>query len=236
MKETLSAKQLKVLRQISTCTISGAVELFDIQPRNVGCLSPDIRCYFPELGAMVGYAVTLTIRTASLPHAGEPSADWYDHLRHVSSLPGPKVVVIQDQDDPPGWVGGAVGDGMAHAYLNAGAIGCVTNGGLRDIPTVREMKFHYFGANPHVSHAYHHIVSFGEPVTVGGVTIREGNLLHGDVHGVMVIPKVVAPCIVEAAQALDEVEAGLHKYKSSSDYMIEGARELGEGLEQRLTK
>ena len=226
MRLKLTPEEVWALRHISTCTVSGAVALFEVQPQNVGALSPAIRCWFPEFEAMVGYAVTLAFRGAQPARPEEPQADWYEHLKHVSGLPGPKVVVIQDLDEPAGQAGGAIGDGMALAYQGVGVVGCVTNGGLRDIPTVRKLGFHYFAPNPHVSGAYHHTVSFGQPVTIGGVTIREGDVLHGDVHGVMLVPDAVLPRIVEACRTVDDTEARIHAYYASADCTIEGAREL----------
>lgn len=230
VKPRLTPEEIWALRHISTCTVSGAVGLFEVQPQDVGALSPAIRCWFPEFDAMVGYAVTYAFRGAQPARPDEPQVDWYEHLKHVSRLPGPKVIVIQDLDEPAGQAGGAIGSGMALAYQRVGVVGCVTNGGLRDVPTVRKLGFHYFAPNPHVSGAYHHPVSFGEPVTIGGVTIREGGVLHGDIHGVMLIPDVVLPHIVEACRTVDDVEARVHAYYASADSTVDGAQELATRL------
>ena len=61
MAEKLSKHELDALRKITTPTIANAIELFDIRPRNVGFMTPEIRCMLPELGIMVGYAATCTI-------------------------------------------------------------------------------------------------------------------------------------------------------------------------------
>jgi 4-hydroxy-4-methyl-2-oxoglutarate aldolase len=70
MAEQLSKHELEALRNITTPTIANAIEVFNIQPRNVGFMTQDIRCILPELGTMVGYAVTCTIRADQPPGRG----------------------------------------------------------------------------------------------------------------------------------------------------------------------
>src|SRR5436190_6730530 len=96
---TLSAAELDALRRYSTPTISNAIELFDVRPRHTGFLPHTIRCLLPDLGPVVGYAVTSKTRAAP-PGVDEPSVDLLgDYFRYVASHPGPKIAVGQDLDD-----------------------------------------------------------------------------------------------------------------------------------------
>src|SRR5271169_5355392 len=98
----LTAADLDQLRRFNTPTISNAIELFDVRPRHAGFLPHQIRCLLPELGPIVGYAVTSQTR-AAVPEPGEPKTDLLgDYLRYVAGIPGPKIAVGWDRDEPPG--------------------------------------------------------------------------------------------------------------------------------------
>jgi regulator of RNase E activity RraA len=103
----------------------------------------------------------------------------------------------------------------ASTYAALGGIGTVTNGGVRDLPEVREIGFHFFSAALLVSHAYVHVVEVGDPVTVGGLTVRPGDLLHGDEHGVTSIPLEIASQLPEACSAIEAAERRLIDYARS---------------------
>src|SRR5262245_53383251 len=125
MAEKLSTQELEALRQITTPTIANAIEVFNIQPRNVGFMTPDIRCILPELGIMVGYAVTCTIRADQPPGPGRevPRPDWWDY---ILTIPEPRVVVVQDLDRQP--IGSMWGEVNGSIHKALGCIGTVTDG------------------------------------------------------------------------------------------------------------
>ena len=77
--------------------------------------------------------------------------------------------------------------GEIHATIGMAlkCVGCVTNGAVRDFPAVEAMGFQMYAGNVSVSHAYAHIIEFGEPVEIGGLKISSGDLLHGDRHGIL---------------------------------------------------
>src|SRR5690242_18539790 len=95
----LSPDQLDALQGLSTPTVANAIELFNVRPRNQGFMSPQIRCLFPDLGAMVGYAVTA--RFAANQPGTQPAAR-YQFWKRMREIPEPRVVVMQDLDQPPG--------------------------------------------------------------------------------------------------------------------------------------
>ena len=97
----LDSKILDALRAISSPTIANAIETFNVKPRSAGFVSSEIVCRFPRLGAMVGYAVTALIRAEQPPLDGHRAQEgaWWDH---VAASPGPRVVVMQDIDEPRG--------------------------------------------------------------------------------------------------------------------------------------
>jgi 4-hydroxy-4-methyl-2-oxoglutarate aldolase len=228
MVEPLPAVVLDELRAWNTPSISNAIELFDVRPRNEGFASGGIRCIFPHFPVMVGYAATATIRAATRPgpDARAQTLKLYDH---VLSLPEPRVVVIKDLDDPPA-VGSFWGEVNGNTFKAHGAIGVVTDGGVRDVDEVEAIGFHYFARSVIVSHAYVHVVEVGIPVEIGGLTIHPGDLLHGDKHGVMTIPHDIAHLVPEAAGRIEERERALIDYCKSPEFSSEGLRALQQSL------
>jgi 4-hydroxy-4-methyl-2-oxoglutarate aldolase len=110
-------------------------------------------------------------------------------------------------------------------YKALGAVGTVTNGGVRDLPEVRATGFHFFSSCVLASHAYVHVVDVGSPVTVGGLTVSPGDLLHGDEHGVTTIPLEIARDLPKAARDLEARERKLIDYARSDGFSREGLEE-----------
>jgi 4-hydroxy-4-methyl-2-oxoglutarate aldolase len=205
---------LEALRRYDSPTLSNAVETFEVRPRDQGFASMDIKCLFPELGVMVGYAATATIRARG---RGEGDSDHSPLWALVRSLPEPRVVVVEDLDDPPGH-GALWGEVQSSIYKALGCAGTVTNGCVRDLKEVREMGFHFFAPGPGVSHAYVRLESVGEPVHVGGLTVRPGDLVHADQHGVLLIPKEIAAELPAAADRIIEREQAFIRWVRSAEF------------------
>jgi 4-hydroxy-4-methyl-2-oxoglutarate aldolase len=224
MSEPLSPERVAELRRFSSPTIANAIETFDIRPRTAGFMSSQIRCLFPELGPMVGYAYTATCRARTAPPR-EAAALRLNSWRALEDIPGPRVMVIQDLDDPPG-LGAYWGDVQSNIHRSLGCVGAVTNGSVRDLDEVRALGFHFFAGSVSVSHAYVHLVEIGIPVEVGGLTVRPGDLLHGDQHGVIAVPVEVAGRIAEGVEKVDRVERQLISYCQSPGFSRQGLEDL----------
>jgi regulator of RNase E activity RraA len=228
MSDPLPPDRLAELRLYSTPTVANAVETFNLQPRTAGFMSSQIRCIFPELGTMVGYAYTATIRASTAPPSGAaalPAAYW----RELEKIPSPRVIVIQDLDDPPG-VGAFWGDVQSNIHRALGCTGTVTNGSVRDLDEVRALGFHFFADSIAVSHAYAHLVEIGVPVQVGGITVRPGDLIHGDQHGVLSIPLEIAGRISEGVEKVDRLERQLITYCRTPGFTRQGLETLYNNL------
>jgi regulator of RNase E activity RraA len=107
------------------------------------------------------------------------------------------VVVIEDLDPEPGY-GAFWGEVNSNVHKGLGCLGVVTNGSIRDLPQCAE-GFQMLGGRVGPSHAYVHVEEFGGTVTVQGMTVRPGDLLHADQHGAVVIPHEVARQVPAAA-------------------------------------
>ncbi len=202
----LTAEQLEELRRFNTPTISNAIEIFNIRQRHLGFLPHTIRCLFPDLGAVVGYAVTSQTRAAFSPDAQDDLTA--DYLRYVAARPGPKIAVGQDLDDPPG-LGAQFGEVNTTIHKKLGCVGHITDGCPRDLDEVRDMGFQLFGLNPCVSHAYVRLAGFGKPVRIAGVDVLPGDLIHADKHGVCIIPMEIAHKLADACREVERLEKPL---------------------------
>jgi len=220
---TLTEEQLQALRRLDACTLANAIETFQERLRNEGFVNHTVRCLFPELAPMVGYAATVRIRGSAPPTAAGSYADRTDWLDYVQSLPAPRVVVVQDTATQPGLCS-LVGEVHMSILQALRCVGVVTNGAVRDIPAARSAGFHYFAGSVSVSHGYVHIVEFGQPVEVGGLAIRSGDLLHGDLHGVQAIPVSLAALIPAAAARIVAREQSLIALCRSPDFTLERLR------------
>jgi len=224
----LKKEVLEELRKLSTPTVSNAIEVFNIRPRNTGFMNSNIKCITPELGVMVGYAVTAKIRSKE---PGDYLDITYDYWKNLEKVPEPRVVVIEDLDEPKG-VGAFWGEVQAHIHKALGCIGAVTDGSVRDIDEVKELGFHLFASSLSVSHAYVRIVEFGKPVNVGGIEVKQGDLIHGDKHGVLVVPLEVADKIPKAAQKIVEKEKKIFDFTKSNKFNLEELKELMKELRE----
>lgn len=222
----ISEGDLVQLRALDSCTVSNAIERLNVRLRNEGFVSGAVRCRAPRMEQpMVGYAVTGRIRSSFPPMAGTCYYDSMDFWRHLVMIPEPRIMVLEDIDPRPGF---AAFVGEIHATIAQAlhCIGCVTNGAVRDLPAVRKMEFYLFSGSLSVSHAYAHMVEFGEPVEIGGLKISSGDLLHGDIHGVQSIPKAIASRIPEEAAKILREEDRLKEYCRSPGFSLDGLEEL----------
>lgn len=205
--------------------MSNAIERLDVRLRNDGFTGISVRCLTPGLPPMVGYAATGRIRTVAAPTGRVcyyDRMDWWDYL---TTIPAPRVIVFEDMDSKPGF-GAMFGEIHAQIGRALGSIGYITNGAVRDVPSIGKTGFHLYAGGIAVSHAYAHVVDFGGPVEIGGLTVRPGDLLHGDLHGVVSVPVSVAPRIPRVAAELLAEEGELIRLCQPGNFSMEKLRHL----------
>jgi 4-hydroxy-4-methyl-2-oxoglutarate aldolase len=220
LEPVLEGRQLAALRQLDTCTVCNAIETFQVRLRNTGFADSRIRCFFPDLEPMVGYAATARLRSGDPPISGKPYHDrtelWTDILR----VPAPRILVFEDMDRKPG-TGAFLGDVHAAIIKSLGCVGYVTNGAVRELPGVHQLGIHLFAGEVAVSHAYAHIFDLGESINVGGMLVRPGDLLHGDRHGLLNVPKEIAAQIPKVAARLKRCEKRIVDFCNSPEFTVE---------------
>ena len=220
----LRTADLDALRRLETCLVEDAIETFDLRALNTGFASSSVRCMFDDLPPMVGYAATARLRSGDRPMSGGSYHDRADWWNSILQVPEPRVVVLEDIDDQPG-VGALLGDVHAAMLKSLGCVGFVTNGAVRELPAVRAMGLQVFAGNVAVSHAYARIIDFGSAVQAGGMPVRPGDLLHGDRHGVVSVPKQIAAEIPRVAMELKERDRRILEICNASDFSVEKLRD-----------
>jgi 4-hydroxy-4-methyl-2-oxoglutarate aldolase len=216
---TIDRAQLEALRAYDTPTLANALDglvgLVD-RPANTGYTRPPVHSVLPDLPPMVGFAVTVTIRSDTPFPSPEAKANamlpLYDA---VAAVDGPKVVVVQDLDGGPGCLWGEVNSTICSAM---GCEGVVTDGLVRDVPDVGAIGFRYLARGVGVARAWVAVEETGVPVTVGGASFAPGDVVHADRHGALVIPADAVAALPAAADAVTERERRLLDWVRSEDF------------------
>ena len=208
----VSSTTLELLAKYDTPTVCNVIELFNVRPASGGYMDSGIRSCFRGLPPMVGFAFTSTFRGSS--SAGD---DAYSSLEEQVAMFAeaalPPVVVFEDLDTPS--VAATFGEVMCTTYQAFGAAGLITSGAGRDLEQVGALEFPVFTNGTICSHGYPKIPSVQVPVTIGGVTIHPGDLLHGDCNGVTTIPLNIAADVAETCESFAAAEAVIFDYMRS---------------------
>ena len=224
----LTLPQLEQFRHLTTCIVASAIETFQARLPNTGFADSRIRCVFEGQPAMIAYAATARMRSSNPRMEANKSYDYYDRTdwwNNIASIPAPRVVVIEDMDDLPG-VGAFVGEVHANILLALGCVGLVTNGAVRDLPEIRQTEFQMYAGNVAVSHAYAHVFDFGANVEVAGLTVRPGDLIHADCHGVQTVPLEIADRVPAAAAEIRHRREQLIGWRRVDDFSLDQLRQM----------
>jgi regulator of RNase E activity RraA len=221
----LSKEEFQDLKWIDSCAVANAIERFRVQLRNEGYAEGGLVCRYPHMLPVLGYAMTLKVRSSSPPSKGRTfleNTDWWDELL---AIPSPRVLIIQDMDRYPG-AGALIGDMHACILKSLDCVAVATNGAVRDVPRIEGFDFQMFSGSLSVSHAYSHIVQVGGSVQIGGLEVSPGELIHGDCHGLVRIPRELASRIPATASALRKREEEIMSFCQSPDFSIDHLRDL----------
>ncbi|MBQ4809128.1 RraA family protein [Phaeobacter sp. HS012] len=197
---------LDLLRQVDTPTVCNAIEVAEGKRGFNAFTRGTMLASAPEAGAMVGYA--RTARISALAPPTEPpeviKARRMDYYRHMASGHRPAVTVVEDVDFP-NCIGAYWGEINTTVHKGFGISGALTNGVMRDLGDLPE-GFPVIAGSIGPSHGFVHVKEIATPVTVFGLQIRDGDLVHADRHGALVIPPAVLPHLEGAIRKLLETE------------------------------
>jgi 4-hydroxy-4-methyl-2-oxoglutarate aldolase len=217
----ISEKDLAFLRGVDSPTMANAIEPFKVRDRTEGFIGGKVRSLFPELPPMVGAALTVTMTNTPGPITGREN--WWRMYEALSQIPAPSVLAVQDVSGAPSRCALA-GEVMATLAMRLGAVGMVTDGGLRDVHEVRALGFAYFARYVVVSHGNFDIVDIGTPIVLDGQEVKTGDILHGDANGIVIVPREVLAGLPDAVQEVRTRERATMDFINSPEYTIAAAR------------
>src|SRR5918997_4417564 len=217
----ISEKDLAFLKGVDSPTIANAIEPFKVRDRTEGFLGGEVRALFPEMPPTIGLALTVTM--TNTPGAIAGRENYWRMSEALSHMPAHSVLVVQDISGAPSRCALA-GEVMTTMAMRVGAVGMVTDGGLRDVHEVRRLGSGYFARYVVVSHGNFGVVDVGEPVTLDGQVIATGDILHGDANGVVIVPRQVLDGLPAAVGEGRTRERATMDFVNSAEYTVAAAR------------
>jgi regulator of RNase E activity RraA len=218
--QALTTEQLEAIRRFDTCTIADAIECFGVRLRNEGFTRPGIGPVTGPDERVLGYAVTVKVKSSNPPVIGGRFGDRTDWWSAIERLPRPRVVVFQELNGDAG-EGSCIG-GVHGAILKAlGCDGVITDGSVRDVPSLRKLGLPVFAKSVTVSHSFMHIIDFGAPIEIFGLKVRQGDLLYADCHGVLAIPIGIAAELPEVAERIRQKDQSIIEICQAPDFSTE---------------
>lgn len=207
-------EMLEELRQFDTPSITNVVATYPGSKLCLGLYNPwtenwytdqTVRAMYPELGPLVGYAVTCVY---GLPDPNFNRLTFMDVLDALDAMPKPTVLVLQ-QKFPPEIAGkvGLAGGNMVSAMKAIGCVGLISNGPSRDIDEVRPMEFQYVLSGITPGHGAQAVQAVNVPVHVAGMDVSPGEIIHMDENGAVKFPADKLEAVLANVRALRDEEA-----------------------------
>jgi len=189
----ITKRLLAQLAEIDTPTICNTMDVLKIEYASKGFMTQPFVYIDPEAPPIVGFAKTATCRSLE-PSSMSPAEA--TNLReaywdYVAAKPQPGICVMQDLDGERAGFGAMWGEVNSNIHQALGCLGLVTNGSIRDIDMWAD-DFQAIAGLVGPSHGHVHYVGFGGDVQVLGMWVKDGDLIHADGHGAVVIPKDIA--------------------------------------------
>lgn len=203
---TLTHADLLQLKRWNTPTIYNGWEQITKRDSAAAAFNIDeTRDFMPQMGPMVGYAVTVVIEPSNKAHREANPNAGNEYRRYMASVPGPKIVIVQDLDKPR-VIGSFWGEVNSNIHRALGCVGTITDGAIRDVDEMTNAGFKALARRLCVGHAHVHPVRWGCEVEVFGRVIRPGDLIHADKHGFLVVPPEEQAALLDAARFMDSNE------------------------------
>ena len=201
----------------------------------------ETRDFMPQMGPMVGYAVTVVIEPSNREHKTKSRGEEY--REYVASVAGPKIVVVQDLDKPR-VIGSFWGEVNSNVHRALGCVGTITDGAIRDVDEMTNAGFKALAQRLCVGHAHVCAVRWDCDVEVFGREIKPGQLIHADKHGFLAIPAEDEAALLEASLFMDSNEcntviaaarscAGLSSMEAL-EQINQAARDFGQATQARF--
>lgn len=198
----IPADLLALLQRVDTPTVCNAIEVAQGKRGFDAFTKGTMQCSAPEAPAMVGFARTAKIAGREAPTEAPDiiRARRLDYFRNMAEGPRPAIAVLEDVDYPH-CVSAWWGEVHTNVHKGLGLNGALTNGVMRDLGDLAD-GFPVVAGSIGPSHAFVHVRELGTPVNVMGMTVNQGDLIHADRHGGLVIPPEVIPHLKTAIEKM----------------------------------
>jgi regulator of RNase E activity RraA len=202
----LSHSELLQLKRWNTPTIyNGWEQITRHNAAREGFNLEESRDYMPQMGPMVGYAVTVQIQPGDKRHAAANPNAWSEYREYIAAVEGPKIVIVQDLDKPNTY-GAFWGEVNSNIHRSLGCVGTITDGAIRDTDEMNNAGFKALARRLCVGHAHSVPIRWNCEVEVFGTVIQPGQLVHADKHGFLAVPFEDEPRLLDAALFMDRNE------------------------------
>lgn len=202
----LPLSDLMQLKRLNTPTIyNGWEQITSQDPGRDAFNIEETRDFMPQMGPMIGYAITVVIEPGNPQHRIDNPNSFSDYLDYVARIPGPKIVVVQDLENTR-IVGSFWGEVNSNIHRSLGCVGTITDGAIRDLDEMTNAGFKALARRLCVGHAYSACVRWECEVEVFGRKVHPGDLIHADKHGFIVVSPDEQPSLLEAALFMDANE------------------------------
>ena len=202
----LDHSELLKLKRWNTPTIyNGWEQITKSDAAHDGFNLEETRDFMPQMGPMIGYAITVVIEPGNPEHPKKNPNAWNYYRKYIASIPGPKIVVVQDMDKPA-VLGSFWGEVNSNIHKALGCVGTITDGSIRDVDEMTNAGFKALARRLSVGHAHSTPVKWNCEVEVFGRKIKPGQLIHADKHGFLVIPEEDEKNILDASVFMDSNE------------------------------
>ena len=228
MKKIISLGDIEKLRQFDSPTISNAIEFFKVRDNTIGFSSWELKCLIHQMKPMVGYAVTVTVDTTS---AG-PIPDRFDKFRDLLDIMDkytkPIILCLKylGPDRQRSCIAGEIFSAIARKL---GVLGIITDCGIRDLKNIKKTvpDFYVFSPGKVVSHGLSNFLELNTIISICGITVKPGDLLHGDESGVVNVPidLIDIKKLIKKANDIRKEENKILEYIKSKSMRISGIKE-----------
>lgn len=206
MSSPLTHADFLQLKRWNTPTIyNGWEQITRHDTARVGFNVEETRDFMPHMGPMVGRAITVVCEPSNGAHPQKNPSAWSEYRRYVASVPGPKIVVVQDLDKPR-VIGAFWGEVNSNIHRSLGCVGTIIDGGIRDLDEMNNAGFKALARRLCIGHAFSCPVRWCGEVEVFGRAVQPGQLIHADKHGFLAVPPEDETRLLDAARFMDENE------------------------------